>query len=94
MTEQTPEQIRQYKAEMLVSLNGMRSLHANDARSYLDLADRVAGGDCGCDAEDECNCMDWDRDSALSAAHTSALLANAAATQMAALVQWWGAPKE
>jgi hypothetical protein len=79
--------------ELIITLIGMRAMHANDVRMYIDLADRRAGDrDCGCDAEDECTCMDWDRNSALSAAHTCALLALAAATEMQALVAWWTTP--
>jgi hypothetical protein len=79
--------------ELIIKLMGERDRHMREARMYSDLADRRAGDvPCGCDAEDECTCMDWDRDSALSAAHTSALLSSAAATEMAALVAWWTAP--
>jgi hypothetical protein len=79
--------------ELIIKLMGERDRAMREARSYTDLADRRAGDrDCGCDAEDECTCMDWDRESALSAAHTCALLASSAATELAALVAWWTTP--
>jgi len=78
------ETIRQ---QALLDLMRVRREQTAEAATYM----RLAGEDgvCDCDPDDGCDCATWDRASALQAASTAAMLAQAAAMEAAALTAWW-----